>query len=59
METLTEAVEEFLIAEFSNEFDLPFLEILGVVSESLNQTTACPHGFGGALWTCRGLMPLL
>lgn len=50
METLTEAVEEFLIAEFSNEFDLPFLNILGVVSESLNLTTACPHGFGGALW---------
>tara|TARA_R110002012_G_scaffold199146_3_gene368218 strand:+ start:5287 stop:5847 length:561 start_codon:yes stop_codon:yes gene_type:complete len=54
METLTEAVEEFLIAEFSNEFDLPFLEILGVVSESLNQTTACPHGFWRALWAITG-----
>ncbi len=50
METLAQAVEEFLVAEFCNEFDHPSLEIIGVVSEGLGQTTACPFDRVQAIW---------
>ena len=45
MEALTEAVEDYLVAEFSDEFDHPYLEIIGVVSEGLGETTACSSVF--------------
>jgi len=50
METLTEAVNKFLVAEFSNEFDHPSLEIFGLVSEGLDQTTACRGDSEEAIW---------
>ncbi|SEK10272.1 hypothetical protein MAA5396_04843 [Marinovum algicola] len=50
MEALTEAVEGYLVPEFSDEFDRPSLEIIGVVSEGLGQTTACSSDHVRPTW---------
>ena len=50
METLAQAVEGYLMAEFSDEFDHPSLEIIGVVSEGLGETTACSSDDVRAVW---------
>lgn len=50
MEALAQAVEDYLVAEFSDEFDHPSLEIIGVVSEGLGQTTACSSDHVRAVW---------
>lgn len=50
MQALTEAVEDYLVAEFSDEFDHPYLEIIGVVSEGLGETTACSSDRVRAVW---------
>ncbi|MBR9765837.1 MAG: hypothetical protein GYB53_20535 [Rhodobacteraceae bacterium] len=50
MEALAQAVEGYLVPEFSDEFDHPSLEIIGVVSEGLGQTTACSSDHVRPTW---------
>lgn len=50
MDTVAQAVEAFLAAEFRDAYETPFLGMIAVVSEGLDQTTACCLDGGRGLW---------
>lgn len=50
MARLVEAVEAYCMAEFSDEFDHPSLEVLGVASERFEATSVWPSDGSRAFW---------